>query len=331
MPIKGLTDQYRIPRCGKIHLGEEFVGTGKSHPKATPFFRVPDEVAAVYGREPTTLEVIFPYADPEKNCDVWYKRYVSGGVLRCKGDGERATELTEQGRMNEIECLGEDCPAFQSRKCRRVAMLSLILPKVPGIGVWQITTSSIHSVRSILGVQALLNNLGRNIAGTTFKLHRVLKEVAPDGKAKKVYVLRLECPLTWEQIMSEQPRRLGFTDKEVEPATDAMPGDLYPKDVGEAASKKEAMMQELAQEMLEDPTITALMNALDLKMPQREALAREYTGDLPGLIADLSRRVTAKAERESAGMVEKEPEFDPDDHPEVGPGEPPENDDEPIF
>ena len=61
MSIKGLSETRRLPRLGKIRLGEKVEGKGgKEYPKATDHFVVPEEVAAVYGNEPKRLNIMFP-------------------------------------------------------------------------------------------------------------------------------------------------------------------------------------------------------------------------------------------------------------------------------
>ena len=41
MPIKGLTERVRVPRLGKIRIGEK---TDKGYPRSLDHFECPDEV-----------------------------------------------------------------------------------------------------------------------------------------------------------------------------------------------------------------------------------------------------------------------------------------------
>src|SRR5262245_30112806 len=65
--IRGLSDKRRLPRLGKIRLGVTVVrGDGKSYPKATDYFVVPEIVASVLGEpRPKALPIMFPVDDVE--------------------------------------------------------------------------------------------------------------------------------------------------------------------------------------------------------------------------------------------------------------------------
>ncbi|MCK4248694.1 MAG: hypothetical protein KAX15_02835, partial [Candidatus Omnitrophica bacterium] len=67
-------------------------------------------------------------------------------ILACKGDGETAIRLSNGDGMVPQECKGDDCEEYICGKCRRVASLQVLLPKIPGIGVWQINTTSRNSI-----------------------------------------------------------------------------------------------------------------------------------------------------------------------------------------
>jgi len=60
MPIKGLSEQLRLPRRGKIRLGEKKKSekTGKTYPISLDYFVVPDEVKKVYGEKPRKLDIM---------------------------------------------------------------------------------------------------------------------------------------------------------------------------------------------------------------------------------------------------------------------------------
>ncbi len=106
MAIKGLKEQRRLPRLGKIRLGEKALSQkGNPYPKATDYFVCPPEVQAVYGPQPRELDVMFPVEDEDVFLNVWYKCYGSGTGLLCKGDGEVATRVDrETGEMVQVEC-----------------------------------------------------------------------------------------------------------------------------------------------------------------------------------------------------------------------------------
>src|SRR3990172_6411683 len=182
-PIKGVTDLRRLPRIGKLHLGQKVQGTKGEYPKQTPYFvvRADDTTSQdaakalweVYGDKPTELDIIFPTDDPLQWADANYKAYSAKWKLRCKGDGVSAlakwdatgsgprppgidsgtwaTGATQEWAYMEIPCAAADCPMqkFEPAKCKAVMNLQFLLPKVEGIGIWQIDTGSWHSIQNV--------------------------------------------------------------------------------------------------------------------------------------------------------------------------------------
>ena len=166
MPIKGLSDRLRLVRRGKIRLGEKRTSekTGKEYPVALDYFVVPPEVMEIYGDRPKKLDVMLPMENTENFFPQWFKRYGQSKGLICKGDGESATRINEKGEMEEIACLGPECPYTKDRveklktetgktlnithhkECKAIGSLQVILPKVEGLGVYQIDTSSVNSI-----------------------------------------------------------------------------------------------------------------------------------------------------------------------------------------
>lgn len=239
-PVKNVSDRRRLPRIGKIHLGVKATakgGSGKQYPKAVAWFEVhgddttPMEAAAafldVYGEKPEEIDVVFISNDPKHLPDPWYKAYGGSTGLVCKGNGETAlarwdlardgqrppgveggtwmTTQTKEPVRLEIPCLAEECPMMQSKKCRIVMNLQVMLPEVRGIGVWQIDTSSYNTIHNILdNVEMLKIALPGGIAGVPLKLRRVPMRVHPEGEAKgkTVHVLELAQPnVTYNELV----------------------------------------------------------------------------------------------------------------------------------
>lgn len=305
MPLKdGIDVRPRVPRRGKIHLGEK--GTtqqGKQYPKSLPHFRVPDEIKEFIGAEPTSLNVRFPYANPMDNVSYYFRRYGAGGICKCIGDGQTAMELGEDGQMHEIDCLGEGCPMYTDPKpkCRKVAKLSVILPDVPGIGIWQIDTASINTVLDLLGQMALVQGQGVPVTGVPFILERIPKQVAPDGKAKTVHVLTLKCPLTWDELGQRARLVPQIADKrDIEPVDETPADDLYSRDVRATEDGPGPHGYE------EDGRVRAAMTTLDLTDAQQEALCREYSGRREELMAHLMKMAFGGNEKAEKAPVKTE-------------------------
>ncbi len=185
--IKGISDQLRLPRRGKIRLGEKKVSekTGKEYPSALDFFMCPDEVKEIYGEQPRKLDIMIPMEETESFFPQHYKQYGSSAGLVCKGDGETAT-LMEEDSMKEIECQGQECQYYQEKSCRRVGNLQVILPKVKGLGVYQIDTSSRNSIVNLnSGLKMLRGMLGR-ISWIPLVLEVKMQEAHPTVNGKKI-------------------------------------------------------------------------------------------------------------------------------------------------
>ncbi len=172
--IPGVSDQRRLPRLGKIRLGKKVpTKGGKMRPTETPHFVVPEEVAAVYGSEPTKLDVMLPVVDQSVVFPVAYKAYKRSGLF-CIGNGEFA-ERREGGEWVERGC---PCPMLEKKECRRSATLSVVLPKVNIGGVYQIVTGSIHSIMDVLsGMDYARALLQGKLAWQPLVLQRTEKEV----------------------------------------------------------------------------------------------------------------------------------------------------------
>ena len=222
-PIKGISDRVRLPRLGKIHLEIKPTSPkGVDYPKAVDYFVCPPDVVAIYGETPKALDVVFPVDDDLINAQ-WYKAYSSTRGLVCKGDGETANRLIDPTtRVAEetgvitgpmaaanakdvewvegITCPGPDCEYYQAKQCRPVMNLQFLLPKIPGLGIWQLDTSSYNSILNINSTLRLLRATFGTAAGIPLVLRLVPQEVQVDGKKLTVHVLTLGSQETWAKL-----------------------------------------------------------------------------------------------------------------------------------
>ncbi len=204
MPIKGLSEQVRIPRLGKIHLGYKDEKK-KGAPTATDYFVCPPEVVAIYGDKPTALPIMIPVEDEDIWASQYYRAYSNTRGLTCRGDGETCRRMidTETGAManrdtktvawKEGNCAGRECPDYQAKKCSEKMCLQFMLPEVPGIGVWQIDTGSINSIRNINSAATMIRGLCGRVKMIPLVLTLGKQEVVnpDDGKKKTVNVLSM--------------------------------------------------------------------------------------------------------------------------------------------
>lgn len=245
MPINELSDIVRIPRLGKIRLGikAKSKDKGVQYPKATDYFVVPDEVKAVYGEKPTELEIMFPVEDPEIFAQQWLRAYSLTQGLVCIGNGidahrkvdiatgAMADHETKQWEWKEMTCDSQECPEYLTKRCRRVMNLQFLLPNVPGLGVYQIDTSSFYSIVNINSMIKMIKGiLGRcSMVPLTLALGPI--EVSPPGITKKtVYIMHIKKNIKLAQlaqIAQLPPARVLIP----EPETEVPPDDLFPESV----------------------------------------------------------------------------------------------------
>lgn len=194
------------PRIGKIRLGHS-VETGDRDRFGDPITRAiaddhfvvtaddaditsPETVAAftqVYGPEPRQVRAMLIGATPEDNLEGAYRLY-GKSKLKRRCDGDQCSERTATGGWAEKPCVCGD-KRGQKGSCVLTWTLHVLLPDVPGFGVWQVDTGSEISVRRITGFLQTLFGIKRDLSGVEFDLCLVPVTVSPDGSTKTVYVL----------------------------------------------------------------------------------------------------------------------------------------------
>lgn len=121
-------------------------------------------------------------------------------------------------------------------------MLQFLLPDVPGLGIWQIDTSSINSMININSATALIREIYGRISMIPLVLTIEPAEVQAEGKRKTVWVLNFRTRGTLSELMraaqapiagllqmpvadDEPPEQI--VEEEEEPAAQA-PGETQP-------------------------------------------------------------------------------------------------------
>lgn len=261
MPIKGISEITRLPRMGKIRLGikKKSEKSGAEYPEKTDYFVVDpndeaimEEVRRAYGEKPKALDIIFPIDDPDQIFPQFMKRY-SFSTLICKGDGVDATEivLDKDGKKTgekQVKC--EGCPHQKdfikdgkkiNRKCRPMASLQFLLPKVPGLGVWQLDTSSFHSIINVNAGLKLVQTIYKRISGVPLRLILSPRTVKAEGRAKTVYVISLSIEGTLQNAMRDNSTKAISTEapKALLPAPDETHEDHFVEEPIEAVVEQE--------------------------------------------------------------------------------------------
>ena len=251
MPIHGLSEARRMPRVGKLRLGIKATSkkTGNQFPKAVDYFvcnadastsaEAAQAFRAVYGDKPRSVDIMFPTDDMTQFFPQFYRRYGSGSGLLCKGDGITANAVDpETGEFSEIDCCPPECEWAAKQHCRPVGTLMFMMPKVPGLGCWQIDTSSVNSIINLNSAIDFIKGLtGGRIAGIPLRLVVKPKEVQVEGRKKVVYVLDLaHDQLRLADVLQASQQTLAQLLLPA-PNLDEIPDDLYPSDLVEASQQ----------------------------------------------------------------------------------------------
>lgn len=225
MAIKGLSEIRRLPRIGKIRLGikEKNKNGPGDHPVEIDYFKldpqtpVPEEnnrileiYHAKYGDKPKSLPIMFPVGDPDVVFPQYYKRYNKSAGLVCKGDGEKAVAMDDKAAdglkvikkngMTEVECKGRECPYYIDKKCSESATLQVLLPELPGAGVWQIPTGSYNSIVNINSCMDYVRAVAGRLHMIPLTLERRVQEIQYEGKKSKHYILHISMDFALSEL-----------------------------------------------------------------------------------------------------------------------------------
>lgn len=283
-PIDKVSDIRWLPRLGKVRLGIKKEGQRGTYPQAVDYFVCPEEVKAVHGDMPKELPVMFPADDMELIAPQWFKCYSYSQGLICRGDGKHcrrkvdtetgdfANKDTRKWVMTDGICEPEHCPMLGSKQCRKMMSLLFILHEVPGLGVYQLDTSSFYSIvnmNSQLAPGGFLRQFTKGrIAFIPLILSVEPKEVNPPGEGRKtVHVLNVRAEVKLADIIRISRQRpaqvLLPTLEEEEP-----PEDLYPEEVlaeAEAAATAEKDWEALSKGGKGDAPTTPVAPAAAVK------------------------------------------------------------------
>lgn len=213
--IAGLTDERRLPRVGKIRLGERRTKPGgKEYPAALDYFKFDDEILDAFPQiadayadrktgeiAPKELRLVFPVEDRAVIFPQSYKLYGSTRGLRCKGNGKRARRAF-CAKCSEFQCDHKDaervyswidcpCDLLKNGDCRPVGSLMVILPDITMGGVFQIDTSSRNSIVDINSGIEFIRALCGHVALIPLKLRLAPRQVRPGGNVLTVYTLQI--------------------------------------------------------------------------------------------------------------------------------------------
>jgi hypothetical protein len=243
MAIKGVSEVVRLPRLGKIRLGIKKEGdAGTIYPSPTDYFVCPDEVKKVFGDKPKELRIMFPTDDESQWATQYLKCYSATRGLICRGDGDTAIARVDistgtiaikeasNTELREIPCNPDTCVFYQRSQCRRVMSLQFLLPDCPGFGVYQLNTSSFHSIVNVNSSIKLIRGICQRISMIPLSLKLIEQVVQPEGVKKTVHVLSLTASYTLAEIQKYAQIPPGQALLLPSPDTEA-PDDLFPQEI----------------------------------------------------------------------------------------------------
>lgn len=283
-PIEGLSDKRWYPRLGKVRLGLKKVGQKGSYPAPVDYFICPDEVQKVYGEKPQELDIMFPSEKLELIAPQYYKCYSYSKGKICQGTGKTChrkidtrtgslvTKDSREFTWADGSCDPEHCEMIGDKQCRPVMSLIFLLPQVPGLGVYQLDTSSVYSMRNVNSQIAddpdrpgfiRLFTRGR-IQGIPLKLSLVPQEVnPPDAVRKTVYVLNIRSDILLADIIKLSTKSMVQV---LLPTLDddEAPDDLFPNEVLQEGEGKKVVADEIIEtQVLKPPPAEPPLPAVD--------------------------------------------------------------------
>ena len=182
----------RLPLLGKIRLGIKKISarSGKEYPAETPYFVVPENVALVYGPEPTRLDVMLPHDSLDVVFPSAYKWYGMSKGLRCTGNGVEAERLQDDHKTwLPMKCPCEKLKSNENPQgeCVPGATLYFMIPKVSLGGCYALRTSSFNSMVDLASGLEFARSVAGRILLVPLILRREPRETHHDGKKQIHY------------------------------------------------------------------------------------------------------------------------------------------------
>ena len=230
MAIKGLTDRgLALPEIGQIRKGAQKYtdANGKSRIGADlAYFRVEfdeaeketaDKFKAVYGEQPTQINIVLPFNEIERMWDAWLEAYTAGRMI-ARSDGEFITyqldDKSETIVRNGLDAQGNKVPHPLNNiagrdqkgnpvKFKHTGRLKVIIPELARAAYITIMTTSIHDIGNISDQLTAFKQLnGGLIAGIPLILRRRKKAISTpqaDGtRARRIKsLLSIEADPQW--------------------------------------------------------------------------------------------------------------------------------------
>jgi hypothetical protein len=216
--IPWIEERKRLPRLGKVRLGEKRKSekSGKEYPAALDYFNFVDvpELTEAFGEK---CRIIYPIVFHSDNREDFFpqdlKAYRQSGLFCKSDDGEKAVRVrvedgkdqqgeqwlkehnlvVKAGDMFEMDCPARNCDYYERKMCKGIGRLLFMIPGIPRLGVYEISTSSANGM---VGINSYLDIIagatdGR-IQGVPFALKIGPHQATVEGKKKTVFIISIE-------------------------------------------------------------------------------------------------------------------------------------------
>jgi hypothetical protein len=208
---------------------------GKEYPSEVDYFildpEAPDPAEKLrliklfeeeFGKEPKSISIMLRHSEIDEAFPQNYKRYGRNTALKCIGDGKTALCTDPQfaegleiesehpdRKLPIVKCLGRNCKfsvvneKATNKECKATATLSVEIPALGGIGVWQITTGSFNSILNINGfIRDMMHRFGRaHMLPLTLERREI--ETIFKGKKAKHYPLYMNTDKSMTEMMKQ--------------------------------------------------------------------------------------------------------------------------------
>jgi hypothetical protein len=186
--IKGLTDNMRLRRDGKVRSGSK---NAQGYPTNSPTFLLHDApgLSSVLGDKPT--EIFFTVGSDEiEKAAQNDLRYYTKSELVCMGNGESAAFFAlgeRQGVSNEQvpgmrarkrTCNYKSCSDYIQGNCSEHVMLDMVIPQYSMSSIFTLESTSIIAVMNIVSclTKSYRGRMGK-IAGEIFRIYKDKQDV----------------------------------------------------------------------------------------------------------------------------------------------------------
>lgn len=326
--LKGFIKPYEVfAEREKIRIGKRLEN---GRPVSLDYFILPPTLQAVYESETAKeIDVMLPNWPVEKIIDVKLKMYNKAGMRVCAGDGERAIRLDPNDNSYvEMECPYRECKFYQEGKCSERAILKLLCPKSPMLGIYQFDTGSFYSVNNLLSQMKLMVTLfGRYhdiplLLGvkkvreqkhryenkklkTTTTIYPVVFFKFPYPLEEMIARYRVAMPISREEIIQNSvnvttPDEIINDGVEIEIEQPVESSNTEIKDPGaEVVEEKETPIDEVDVEITKDST----KERLDKLEADFSAIIEKYKDDPEKIDDEIAKRIAQEPEKIQKAFV----------------------------